>query len=86
MKSFGWLFCHVSKPTTQLTSHVNDFINAKSNAREKTLLAGYKLKAKKGQRVEKDRNQMSIGTVDLHTPDTECQSKNYYSLVYLVVW
>lgn len=64
---------------------MNDFINAKSNAREKTLLTGYRLKAKKGQRVEKDRNQMSIGTVDLHTPHTE-QSKNYYSLVYLVVW
>ena len=72
-------------PTTQLTSHMNDFINAKSNAREKTLLVGNRLKAKKGQRVEKDRNQMSVGTVGQHTPDTE-KSTNYYSLVHLVVW
>ena len=64
---------------------MNDFINTKSNAREKTLLAGYRLKAKKGQRVKKDRNRMSVGTIGQHTSDTE-QSKNYYSLVYLVMW
>ena len=30
-----------SHPTTRLTSDVNDFVNAKSHAREKPLLAGY---------------------------------------------
>ena len=32
----------VNKATTRQTSHVNDFVNAKSHAREKTLLAGKK--------------------------------------------
>ena len=47
-KSFVWLVWHVvvalrgvNKPTTQQTSHANDFVNAKSNVREKPLLAGY---------------------------------------------
>ena len=30
----------VNKATTPQTSHVNDFVNAKSHAREKPLLAG----------------------------------------------
>ena len=30
----------VNKPTTQQTSHANDFVKAKSHAREKTLLTG----------------------------------------------
>ena len=30
----------VNKATTRQTSHVNDFVNAKSHAREKPLLAG----------------------------------------------
>ena len=32
---------HVNKPTTRQTSHTNDFVNAKSHAREKPLLEGY---------------------------------------------
>ena len=53
-KSFAWLACRVvglvtrrekqtrvvNKPTTRQTSHANDFVNAKSHAREKPLLAG----------------------------------------------
>ena len=39
MKSFTWLDCHVS--TMRQTNHANDFINAKSQVREKPLLAGY---------------------------------------------
>ena len=31
----------VNKLTTRQTSHANDFVNAKSHAREKPLLAGY---------------------------------------------
>ena len=31
----------INKPTTRLTSHVNDFTNAKSHTRKKPLLAGY---------------------------------------------
>ena len=31
----------VNKPTTQMTSDANDFVNAKSHARENPLLAGY---------------------------------------------
>ena len=47
-KSFAWLVCRVvgfsqgvNKPTTRETTHANDFVNAKSHAREKPLLAGY---------------------------------------------
>ena len=41
-KSFAWLVCrNVNKPTTQQTSNANDFVNAKSHAREtEPLLAG----------------------------------------------
>ena len=51
-KSFAWLACRVvslfmprekqggNKLTTRQTSHANDFVNAKSRAREKPLLAG----------------------------------------------
>ena len=51
-KSFTCLFSRVvglftprgvSKPTTRQTRHVNDFVNAKSHAKEKPLLAGYRL-------------------------------------------
>ena len=38
--SVAWLVC--LRPTTLQTSHENDFVNAKSHAREKPLLAGYK--------------------------------------------
>ena len=31
----------INKATTRLISHANDFVNAKSHAREKPLLAGY---------------------------------------------
>ena len=31
----------VNKPTTRQTRHAKDFLNAKSHAREKPLLAGY---------------------------------------------
>lgn len=31
----------INKPTTSLTSHANDFTNAKSHTRKKPLLAGY---------------------------------------------
>ena len=48
LKSFAWLVCRVvgfsqgvNKPTTRETTHANDFVNAKSHAREKPLLAGY---------------------------------------------
>ena len=34
----------VNKPTTRQTRHANDFVNAKSHAREKPLLAGYILR------------------------------------------
>ena len=47
-KSFAWLVCRVvvalwdvNKPTTRLTRHANDFVNAKNHASEKPLLAGY---------------------------------------------
>ena len=30
----------VNKPTTRQASHLNDFVNTKSHAREKPLLAG----------------------------------------------
>ena len=47
LKSFAWLVCRVvgfsqgvNKPTTRETTHANDFVNAKSHAREKPLLAG----------------------------------------------
>ena len=47
-KSFAWLVCRVvvalwdvNKPTTRLTSHANDFVNAKSHVREKPLVPGY---------------------------------------------
>ena len=46
--AFTWLICRVvvalwdvNKPTTRLTSHANDLVNAKSLVREKSLLAGY---------------------------------------------
>ena len=46
-KSFACLVCRevgfsrgVNKPTTRETRHANDFVNAKSHAREKPLLAG----------------------------------------------
>ena len=51
-KSFACLFSRVvglftprvvNKPTTRQTRHVNDFVNAKSHAKEKPLLAGYRL-------------------------------------------
>ena len=32
---------HINKPTTRLTSDANNFVNAKSHARKKPLLAGY---------------------------------------------
>ena len=32
----------VNKPTMRQASHANDFVNAKSHAREKPLLAGYR--------------------------------------------
>ena len=48
LKSFAWLVCRVvgfsqgvNKPTTRETTHANDFVNAKSHAREKPLLGGY---------------------------------------------
>ena len=41
LKSFAWLVCRVvgfsqgvNKPTTRETTHANDFVNAKSHARE----------------------------------------------------
>ena len=40
-KSFASLVRRTYKPATRLTSDSNDFLNAKSHAREKTLLAGY---------------------------------------------
>ena len=52
-KSFTWLFClvlglftprekrEVNKPNMRQTSHANDFVNPKSHATEKSLLAGY---------------------------------------------
>ena len=48
-KSFAWLVCRVvglletgRKQTSYATDeHANDFLNAKSDAREKPLLAGY---------------------------------------------
>ena len=47
-KSFAWLVCRVvgfsqgvNEPTKRETTHANDFVNAKSHAREKPLLAGY---------------------------------------------
>ena len=52
-KSFAWLVCRVvdlftprekrdvSKPNMRQTSHANDFVNPKSHATEKSLLAGY---------------------------------------------
>ena len=39
-KSFAWTL-GVNKPTRRLTSNANDFVNARSNAREKPMLAGY---------------------------------------------
>ena len=39
-KSFAWTL-GLNKPTRRLTSNANDFVNARSNAREKALLAGY---------------------------------------------
>ena len=40
-KSFAWLVCRVvEKLTTRQTSHANDFVNAKSHAKKKPLLAG----------------------------------------------
>ena len=39
-KSFAWTL-GLNKPTRRLTSNANDFVNARSNAREKPLLAGY---------------------------------------------
>ena len=38
--SVAWLVC--LRPTTLQTSHENEFVNGKSHAREKPLLAGYK--------------------------------------------
>ena len=38
--SFAWTLA-VNKPTRRLTSNANDFVNARSNAREKPMLAGY---------------------------------------------
>ena len=38
-KSFAWTL-GVHKPTRRLTSNANDFVNARSNARKKPLLAG----------------------------------------------
>ena len=52
-KSFAWLVCRVvglftprekrdvNKPNMRQTSHANDFVNPKSHATEKPLLAGY---------------------------------------------
>ena len=39
--SRSWFFIPINKPTMRQASHVNDFVNAKSHAKEKTLLAGY---------------------------------------------
>ena len=39
-KSFAWTL-GVNKPTERLTNNANDFVNARSNAREKPMLAGY---------------------------------------------
>ena len=48
LKSFARLVCRVvgfsqgvNKPPTRETTHANDFVNAKSHAREKPLLGGY---------------------------------------------
>ena len=51
LQRFAWLVCHLSglftplrnvshKPTMRQRSHANDFVNAKSDAREKPLLTG----------------------------------------------
>ena len=39
-KSFAWTLA-VNKPTRRLTSNADDFVNARSNAREKPMVAGY---------------------------------------------
>ena len=44
-QSHSWFVLYtlggVNKPATPQTSHTNDFVNAKSHAREKSLLTGY---------------------------------------------
>ena len=41
----------VNKLTTRQTSHANDFVNDKSNAKEKPLLAGYRNKQAENNRL-----------------------------------